>query len=200
MNSSMIVTEPLPDDVWEHVGWQGSELWRTTRTPTSTPSAPPTTGSRSAAAACPTGSGRVRTGRGVTQRQTVELLSRMLVQLFPAASEAPVAARLVGVLGVPRDWCSTVHLDHATGLGWAGGYVGSGVTATNLAGRTLRDLVLRRDTPLTRLPWVGRQVRHWEPEPLRWLGVRLSTSPTGPPTGARTAAAHALPRTPTSLT
>ena len=36
----------------------------------------------------------------------------------------------------------------------------------------LRDLVLGRDTELTRLPWVGRHVRRWEPEPLRWLGVR----------------------------
>jgi hypothetical protein len=23
-----------------------------------------------------------------------------------------------------------------------------------------------------RLPWVDRKVRSWEPEPLRWLGVR----------------------------
>ena len=65
----------------------------------------------------------------------------------------------------------TVHLDRGTGLGWAGGYVGSGLTTTNLAGRTLRDLVLGHDTELTRLPWTGRQVRRWEPEPLRWAGV-----------------------------
>ncbi|MGA9375034.1 MAG: FAD-dependent oxidoreductase, partial [Mycobacterium sp.] len=58
------------------------------------------------------------------------------------------------------------------GLGWAGGYGGHGVTATNLAGRTLADLVLARNTPITELPWVGHQSRNWEPEPLRWLGVR----------------------------
>ena len=57
------------------------------------------------------------------------------------------------------------------GLGAAGGYVGDGVGTTNLAGRTLRDLVLERDTELTRLPWVGHRSRRWEPEPLRWLGV-----------------------------
>src|SRR5262249_29645086 len=59
---------------------------------------------------------------------------------------------------------------------WAGGYVGSGVAAANLAGRTLRDLVQHDSgqggtTELTALPWVGHRVRHWEPEPLRWLGV-----------------------------
>ena len=74
--------------------------------------------------------------------------------------------------GMPRDWCATVSLDRATGLGTAGGYVGSGLTTTNLAGRTLADLALGRDTDLTHLPWVDRRIRTWEPEPLRWLGVR----------------------------
>jgi hypothetical protein len=62
-------------------------------------------------------------------------------------------------------------LDHQTGIGWAGGYVGMGVSSSNLFARTLRDLVLGRDTQLTHLPWVNRAVRRWEPEPLRWLGV-----------------------------
>ncbi len=76
-----------------------------------------------------------------------------------------------GPLGIPRDWCASVGLDRSTGLAWAGGYVGDGVSTTNLAGRTLTDLVLRRDTDLVRLPWVGHRSRRWEPEPLRWLGI-----------------------------
>ena len=75
------------------------------------------------------------------------------------------------MLGVPRDWCTTVGLDPATGLGWAGGYVGSGLTTTNLAGRTLADLVRGEQTDLTSLAWVNRRPRRWEPEPLRYLGV-----------------------------
>ena len=47
----------------------------------------------------------------------------------------------------------------------------TGSSTTNLAGRTLRDLVLGRDTDLVRLPWVDHRSRRWEPEPLRWLGV-----------------------------
>jgi glycine/D-amino acid oxidase-like deaminating enzyme len=57
-------------------------------------------------------------------------------------------------------------------MGWAGGYVGTGVTATNLAGRTLTDLILGRETDETSLPWVNHRVRNWEPEPLRWIAVR----------------------------
>ena len=38
--------------------------------------------------------------------------------------------------------------------------------------RTLCDLVLGRETDLTRLPWVGNPARNWEPEPLRFIGAR----------------------------
>jgi hypothetical protein len=74
-------------------------------------------------------------------------------------------------LGIPRDWCASVGLDRGSGLAWAGGYVGDGVSTTNLAGRTLTDLILGRDTGLVRLPWVGHRSRRWEAEPLRWLGI-----------------------------
>nr|WP_272954626.1 FAD-dependent oxidoreductase [Kribbella sandramycini] len=74
-----------------------------------------------------------------------------------------------GALGVPRDWCASVGL--RDGVAWAGGYVGDGVSTTNLAGRTLTDLILNRDTQLTRLPWVDHRSRRWEPEPFRWLGI-----------------------------
>ena len=94
-----------------------------------------------------------------------------LVELFPVLHDARFTHAWGGALGVARDWMASVGLDRSTGLGWAGGYVGDGVATTNLAGRTLRDLVLGEDTELTRLPWVGHRSRRWEPEPLRWLGA-----------------------------
>jgi glycine/D-amino acid oxidase-like deaminating enzyme len=109
---------------------------------------------------------------GATQGSTVSALHAALRRLFPAAGDVGVERAWSGVLGVPRDWTATVGLDPATGLAWAGGYVGTGVAAANLAGRTLTDLILYRSTELTALPWVGHRVRRWEPEPLRWLGVR----------------------------
>jgi glycine/D-amino acid oxidase-like deaminating enzyme len=173
MNSSMIATTPLPAEVWERIGWAGSELLGDM--------------AHYYMYAQRTADGRIAFGgrgkpyrygskvddAGRTQDWTVDTLWRMLTTMFPAvASAGQVAHAWSGVLGVPRDWCSTAVLDHTTGLGHAGGYTGHGVATTNLAGRTLRDLVLRRDTSLTALPWVGWKVRRWEPEPLRWLGVQ----------------------------
>ncbi len=98
---------------------------------------------------------------GQVPARTIRLLTDVLHTILPQVRDVPIAHGWCGVLGVPRDWQAGVVLDKASGLGWAGGYVGHGVTATNLAGRTL-----------TELPWVGHRSRNWEPEPLRWLGVR----------------------------
>jgi glycine/D-amino acid oxidase-like deaminating enzyme len=98
-------------------------------------------------------------------------LRRTLATLFPVLDSVDVTHTWGGPLGVPRDWFASVGLDRSAGLAWAGGYVGDGVGASNLAGRTLADLVLRRDSDLVRLPWVGHRSPRWEPEPLRWLGL-----------------------------
>jgi glycine/D-amino acid oxidase-like deaminating enzyme len=99
------------------------------------------------------------------------MLKRALVEMFPLLEGVEITHTWGGVLGVPRDWCASVGFDRGTGLGWAGGYVGDGVSTTNLAGRTLRDLVLGSETDLTVLPWVGHRSPRWEPEPIRWLGI-----------------------------
>ena len=98
-------------------------------------------------------------------------LRATLRDLFPILADVEFTHAWGGPLGIPRDWCASVGLDRSTGLAWAGGYVGDGVSTTNLAGRTLRDLVLGHRTELTSLPWVQHRSRRWEPEPLRWLGI-----------------------------
>ena len=172
LNSAQIVTEPLPLELWRDIGWSGAELI-----------------GDMAHAYCycqRTADGRIAVGgRGLPYllnskiqpdgrptAGTISQLRGILARLFPAATHVPLAHAWQGVLGVPRDWCATVGLDPETQIGWAGGYVGVGLTSANLAGRTLRDLVLSEPTALTELPWVNRAVRAWEREPLRWMAVR----------------------------
>ncbi|MFN5997023.1 MAG: NAD(P)/FAD-dependent oxidoreductase [Paracoccaceae bacterium] len=172
LNSAQIATEPLPPEVWEKIGWDKREIICDVA---------------NAYCYCQrTREGRITVGaRGVPYRfgssldvngapdpETIRRLMAILRRHFPAAADARIDHAWCGVLGVPRDWCATVGLDPVTGLGWAGGYVGVGVSTSNLAGRTLADLALGRDTELAHLPWVNRKVRAWEPEPIRWLGVQ----------------------------
>ena len=172
MNSAIVVTEPLSTAQWDRIGWRGSELLGDL--------------AHAYCYAQRTADGRIALGgRGIpyrfgsrtdvdgrTQAWTIESLRATVADMFPPLADVPLAQAWCGVLGVPRDWCASVGLDRETGVGWAGGYVGNGLSATNLAGRTLRDLLLDRDTELRRLAWTDRRGRRWEPEPLRWLGVR----------------------------
>jgi glycine/D-amino acid oxidase-like deaminating enzyme len=106
-------------------------------------------------------------------------ITATLRQLFPVLADAQITHRWGGVLGVPRNWLPAVRFDRTTGFGTAGGYVGEGVAASNLAGRTLADLIVGNATDRASLPWVGASSRKWEPEPLRWLGVRGSIAVLG---------------------
>lgn len=99
------------------------------------------------------------------------LLRTTLRELLPQLGDVPFTHAWGGPLGIARDWAASVGLDRDVGQAWAGGYVGDGVGTTNLAGRTLRDLVLGHATDLTSLPWVQHRSPAWEPEPLRWLGI-----------------------------
>ena len=172
LNSAQIVTAPLPAELWAKIGWNGHEIL-----------------GDFANAYCycqRTREGRIAVGargvpykfgsgldvRGMPDRETIARLIAILHRHFPDARDVAIDHGWCGVLGVPRDWCATVGLDAATGIGWAGGYVGVGVSTSNLAGRTLADLALGQATALSRLPWVNRRVRKWEPEPLRYMAVR----------------------------
>jgi glycine/D-amino acid oxidase-like deaminating enzyme len=104
-------------------------------------------------------------------RRVHSALREVLVDLFPVVADYEITHEWGGALAIPRDWHASVGLDRQRGLAWAGGYVGDGVSTTNLAGRTLADLITEQESDLTRLPWVGHSSRQWEPEPLRWLGV-----------------------------
>ena len=171
LNSAQIATPPLPPEVWDKIGWQGHELFHDFYNSycycQRTREGRITVGARGV----PYLYGSAMDRNGAPDAETIRRLTAILHRHFPATIPFGVDHAWCGVIGVPRDWCATVGLDPASGLGWAGGYVGVGVSTSNLAGQTLADLALGRDTDLTHLPWVNRRVRKWEPEPLRWLGV-----------------------------
>ena len=94
-----------------------------------------------------------------------------LLELFPFLADVAITHRWGGVLGVPRNWTPTVSVDIERGVHRAGGYVGEGVAATNLAGRCLAHSIAGTGDDVTTLPWVRRPSRRWPVEPFRWLGI-----------------------------
>ena len=169
--SLVIATEPLPSSTWEEIGLARRETFADHRHLV-------IYGQRTAddrlvfgGRGAPYHYGSRIEPRFDRDQRVFARLRSTLVDLFPVLSTVRITHAWGGALGIARDWRASVGLDRATGLGWAGGYVGDGVSTANLAGRTLRDLLLRRDSDLVRLPWVGHRSPDWEPEPLRWLGI-----------------------------
>jgi glycine/D-amino acid oxidase-like deaminating enzyme len=171
--SLVVATEPLSDDLWDDIGLAERETFSDHRNLI-------VYGQRTADGRLVFGgrgapyhfASRIQPGYDADEA-TFGRLRHTLVDLLPQLRGVGFSHAWGGPLGVPRDWCASVGLDRENGLAWAGGYVGDGVSTTNLAGRTLRDLILGHDTELTRLPWVNHRSPRWEPEPLRWLGTNV---------------------------
>jgi glycine/D-amino acid oxidase-like deaminating enzyme len=171
--SLMISTEPLSDDTWSEIGIEHGQTFADYRHLL-------VYGQRTADNRFAFGGrgaryhwgGSIRPEYDRAQR-VFEHLRKTLVDFFPQAADAAITHTWGGPLGVPRDWHATVSYQPDRGVAWAGGYVGDGLSTTNLAGRTLADLITGKQSDLTRLPWVGHSSPAWEPEPLRFLGSNL---------------------------
>ncbi|MDQ5818230.1 MAG: FAD-binding oxidoreductase [Actinomycetota bacterium] len=170
--SLIVLTEPLTEAQWEEIGWEGRECVASNRYTVDYLSR--------------TADGRILFGgRGAPYRYasrikdeydrhapTHEVLRRAARRWFPALGGARFTHAWGGPLAVPRDWMPTMSYDPKGGVATARGYTGQGVAISNLSGRTLADLILGRDTAITHLPIANHRSPPWEPEPLRWLGVR----------------------------
>lgn len=171
--SLMIATEPLPDAVWDDMGIAHGQTFADFRHLL-------IYGQRTADNRFAFGGrgARYHWGSAIHSEydrvpKVFEHLRRTLVELFPHAADAAITHRWGGPIGVPRDWHAAVDVDEESGIAWAGGYVGDGLSTTNLAGRTIADLLTGTDSELTELPWVNHHSRNWEPEPLRFVGANL---------------------------
>ncbi len=171
INSSIIVTEVISPERWEKIGWEGRELLaddahlffyaqRTfdNRILIGGRGSPYQFGSRDA-------------GNGYLDPQVAQLLLKRLHELFPF-EKFTIAYAWKGSIGVTRDWCATVSYNTIEKIGHIYGFVGSGITATNLAARTMLDKILAKKTDLTSLPWNDHVSPKWEPEPLRWCAIQ----------------------------
>ena len=169
--SLMIATEPLSNEQWNTIGFENRETfsdWRNLII----------YGQRTADNRFAFGgrgapyhfNSTIKSEYDVYPKVHSKLLG-VLEDLFPSIAGTKVTHEWGGPLGIARDWMASAGLDKATGIAWAGGYVGDGVGTTNLSGRTLADLITGKSTSLTSLPWVNHKSPNWEVEPLRWLGA-----------------------------
>lgn len=172
--SLMIATEPLSQTLWDHIGLAHRQTFSEYRNVI-------IYGQRTA-------DGRLAFGgRGAPYHfnsrtdarfdhdaKTFHMLRETLCEFFPALRDVQITHQWGGPLGISRDWFPSVGLDAERQMGWSGSYVGDGVTASFLGGRTLADLLLGKRTTLTDQPWVNHRSPAWEQEPFRWIGINVA--------------------------
>ncbi len=171
--SLITLTEPLSEADWDEIGWRQRECIASCRYTVDYLSR--------------TADGRILFGgRGAPYRfgskispemdkhpGTHQMLQDNVRSWFPRLNQVKFTHTWGGPLGWSRDFLPTVSFDSANGIGMAHGYTGNGVSTTNLAGRTLADMVTGRQSKLLELPHANHKTRLWEPEPFRFLGVRF---------------------------
>jgi glycine/D-amino acid oxidase-like deaminating enzyme len=173
MTSHIVITEPLPREIWEQIGWEHRDV---------------TVGFGSTAGYLNhTADGRIAFGAyrarypfgsritdDLDRMEDVFVHARHAARVwFPMLQQVSFTHAWGGVFGVPRDRMPTMGFNPRTGVALAFGYSGEGVATANLSGRVLTDLLTGADSDLTRLPMTSHRPVPWEPEPLRSLGVNL---------------------------
>lgn len=172
--SLIVATEPLSEETWARIGLAHGQAF-------SENSRQVTYGQRSADNRLVFGArggyrfgGRLRQDFNLTGEERA-LRQQLFSELFPALRTVRLTHAWGGNLGVARRFHPHMLADRQQQVALSGGYGGEGVGASNLGGRTLADMILGRETLLTRQPWVlGDRplstLPRWEPEPFRWLG------------------------------
>lgn len=171
--SLIVLSNPLTAEQWDQVGWDHRECISSSRYTVDYLNR--------------TADGRILFGgRGAPYRfgsrisdgqdrhpATHAMLRANATAWFPVLADVGFSHAWGGPLGAPRDWTPTIAYHPRSGLATARGYTGQGVATANLAGRLLTDLITGTASPLTELPIVNHRSPDWEPEPLRWAGIRF---------------------------
>lgn len=180
VQSAIIATEPLSDALWEEMGLRNGEVF-------SDFSRIVTYGQRSADNRLVFGArGSYLFGAALKHDTSlsepeIEFRRNLLQTLFPQLEGVKVTHAWGGNLAISRKFRPHMLLNREHGFALSAAYGGEGVGATNLAGRTLSDLILGIDSTETQMPWVDHtgtfsSSKRWEREPLPWLGYRALTT------------------------
>jgi glycine/D-amino acid oxidase-like deaminating enzyme len=172
----VLVTEPLTDDQWSSLGWDGREgvsdsgnqfhYYR------------------------PTEDGRILWGgydaiynrgngfgpRFENHQESYERLAEHFFQTFPQLAGLGFSHAWGGAIDTCSRFSAFWGTAHDGRVGYVAGYTGLGVGASRFGAATMLDLIDGRDTERTRLSMVRSKPLPFPPEPIRSIGIGLTTA------------------------
>lgn len=106
---------------------------------------------------------------------TYETLAHHFAETFPQLDGIRFTHRWSGVIDTSTRFCALFGTAHRGRVAYATGFTGLGVGASRFAADTMLDLLGGHDTVRTRLEMVRKKPLPFPPEPLTWIGIRITT-------------------------
>ena len=173
--SYILLSEPLSDEQWSRVGWQGREGLEDRRT--------------FLHYMRPTVDGRMMwAGRDAPYRpngpdpkydrdeRVFKRLEETFAWTFPQLDDVKFEYRWGGPIGVTGSFMPSAGWLEDKRIAYAFGFNGHGVAITNMVAMAMRDLILERDTDRVRLALIGKKPINLGPRLLRDMLVRASSA------------------------
>lgn len=120
-------------------------------------------------------------GRQVSWRydqrpETFETLAEHFFEIFPQLAGLKFSHKWGGPIDTCSRFFSFFTSAYAKKVAMAAGFTGLGVGASRFAGTVMLDLLSGEDTELTELEMVRKLPMPFPPEPVAWLGIKMTTN------------------------
>jgi len=106
--------------------------------------------------------------------QRFEQLSREFFETFPQLKGVKFSHRWSGIIATSTRFCMVPGVAHNGRVAWAVGYTGLGVGASRFGARIGIELLGYEPSDILNMQFVKGKALPWVPEPVRWIGVRLT--------------------------
>ena len=103
-----------------------------------------------------------------------EQLSREFFATFPQLKGVKFSHRWSGIIATSTRFCMVPGVAYNGRVAWAVGYTGLGVGASRFGARIGIELLGYQPSDILDMQFVKKKALPWVPEPMRWIGVRLT--------------------------
>ena len=103
-----------------------------------------------------------------------EQLALEFFRMFPQLDDVKFSNKWGGIIATSTRFCMVPGVAYDGRLAWSVGYTGHGVGATRFGARIGIELLGYEPSDVLKMQFVTRKSLPWAPEPLRWLGVKLT--------------------------
>jgi len=104
-----------------------------------------------------------------------EQLSKEFFEYFPQLEgKVKFSHKWAGIIATSTRFCMVPGTAYNGRMAWSVGYTGHGVGASRFGARVGIELLGYKPSDILKMQFVKKKALPWAPEPLRWIGVKIT--------------------------